>query len=118
MHRSTAEFDQFPRHIITRLWNDFHRQREFAQSAHEFALVGDADERVGDCSDDFLPGQGRAAAFDQGELRINFIRAIHIKRQGLHLVQIQYLYTVLLKALAGGVGTCHRSSKPVFVCRQ
>ena len=56
--------------------NDFDRQRKLAQHRDLLARVTDDDQLPGRRSDDLFPQQRAAAAFDEIQLRIEFVGAV------------------------------------------
>lgn len=98
--------------------DDFDRQREIAEKIHFFAFIGDADEGFCHRRDDFFPGQRRAAALDQLQMRVGLVGAINVKLQAAHVVQVKHLDAVVFQAFGGGFGAGHGAGKVVTVLRQ
>ncbi len=58
--------------------NNFDRQRKFPEHGNQLAGIGDHDHLLRGCGNDFFAQQRAASAFDQIELRIDFVRAVDI----------------------------------------
>ncbi len=61
------------------------RQREGAEHVDQLALVGDADEALGEVGDDLLARQRGAAALDHAAAPVDLVGAVDVDRQPLDL---------------------------------
>ena len=67
--------------------NDLDRQREAAEKFDPFGIVSDHDHAIRGRGDDFFAQQRAAAALDEIERRIDFVRAIDGKIEPIHVIE-------------------------------
>ena len=81
-------------------------KRKGAEAANELALIGDDDHARGGCSDDLLAQQRAAAAFDEIEIVVGFVRAIDDEIERREVVELgdrdAERAGLLARALGGG----------------
>ncbi|MNF57154.1 hypothetical protein D3C84_386710 [compost metagenome] len=104
VNRVAAQFHQLPGHMAAGHGDNLHGQGEGAKHRHQLAAVGNADEGLGDGSDDFFARQGRATAFDQGQVLVAFVGTIDVELKLADGVQFVDRDPVALQARGGGLG--------------
>ena len=118
VNRVAAQLHQLAGYVAAGHRDHFNRQRKRPQHRHQFAAVGDADKGFGHGRDDLLAGQGCATAFDQVQVFVAFIGAIHIELQVADGVQLIHWNAVTLETGSGGFGARHSAVECAFVQRQ
>ncbi len=102
--RLTADLHQLAGNHAARHRNDFDRQREGAQPLDQLALIHHTDELLCRLSNDLFAGKRAAAAFDELQMAVGFVRTVDINRNIADFIEFEHRNAVFLQATAAGFG--------------
>ena len=116
--RVAAQLHQLAGHMAAGHGDDLDRQGKLPQGVHQLAFIRDADEPGRHRRHDLFPGEGRAAALDQLQGGIAFVRAVYIEIHLVDRVEIVDRDAVVFQPRGGGLGTGDRGVDQPLDARQ
>ena len=113
--RIATQLDDLPGHMAACHRDHLDGERKGAKRFYQLAAIGNADKGASYRSNDFFPGQRRAAAFDQLQMLVRFVGAVNVIIKIGNTIEVMHLDTVLPQPFSRCPGAGDRAIKEPFV---
>jgi hypothetical protein len=117
-HRVASQAHQLAGHVTACHGDDLDGQGKGAEHGDSLAVIGDAEEHVGDGGDDLFAGQRAAAALDQLQRIVGLVGAVHVSVHAVDAVQVVDGDAVTAQSLGARLGAGHGAVEKPLAARQ